>query len=108
MQDILKTYYPDYKYKIFACEHSWLMEPLLADFLSENSNILAFQSKYTLYQNNASGTAVYDFLFFEPHTTPIEQLPEDTSLRRAVKKHYINGGRILEQGGLIFETKTDN
>lgn len=108
MLTILKDYYPDYKYKIFACEHSWLMEPNLADFLSENSNILTFQRKYTLYQNDATGKAVYDFLFFEPHSTPIEKLPEDTTLRRTIKKHYLSGGLILEQGGLIFETKTEN
>lgn len=105
MLDILNTYFSDYKYKLFACEYSWLMDPKLAEHLNENSNILNFQKKYTLYQNNSSQDAVYDFLFFEPHSTPIEKLPEDTSLRRNIKQLYINGGHIYEQGGLIFETK---
>lgn len=108
MLSILKTNYSDYKYKIFACEHSWLLDPHLTDFLSESSNILAFQRKYSLYQNDATGKAVYDFLFFEPYSTPLEKLPEDTSLRRAIKNYYLGGGLISEQGGLIFETKTEN
>lgn len=108
MRDILKTYYPDYKYKIFSCEHSWLMEPHLADFLSESSNIMQFQKKYTLYQNDANGKAVYTFLFSVPENTPVSELPDDTSLRRRIKELYLSGGRILEQGGLIFENKTAN
>ncbi len=108
MLSILKKHYPDYKYKVFCCEHSWLMEPHLAEFLKEDSNVLAFQRKYTLYQNNSDGKAVWDFLFFEPLSTPVENLPEDTYLRRAIKKHYLTGGRILEQGGLLFETKTQS
>lgn len=102
MREILKTYYPDYHYTYFACEHSWLMDPHLADFLPEDSNIIRFQEKYTRYQNNANGKGVYDFLFFVPHSTPLADLPADTSLRKAIKAHYINGGLILEQGGLLF------
>ncbi len=108
MLEILRTYYPDYKYKIFSCEHSWLMEPHLADFLPENANIMQFQKKYTLYQNDANGKGVYTFLFHVPEDTPLAELPEDSSLRRAIKKLYLDGGKILEQGGLIFETKTEN
>ena len=102
MYEILETYYPDYRYKYFSCEHSWLMDPHLADFLPADSNIIRFQEKYTRYQNPANGKGVFDFLFFVPHSTPLADLPEDTSLRKAIKTHYINGGLILEQGGLLF------
>ena len=104
MLEILKTYYPDYNYIMFVCEHSWLMDPHLGDFLKQSSNILAFQKNYMLYRNNANGMGVFDFLFCVPHKTPICDLPEDSSLRKSIKELYLSGGKILEQGGLLTDT----
>jgi hypothetical protein len=43
-----------------------------------------------------------DFVFLKPYDTPPEDLPADTSLRRAIKAHYQAGGHIYELGGVFF------
>ncbi|MBE7025821.1 MAG: hypothetical protein E7408_07200 [Ruminococcaceae bacterium] len=58
--------------------------------------------RFVLYQNDANGKGVFDFLFHVPQDTPLGDLPEDTSLRKAIKAHYLGGGHIWEQGGLLF------
>ena len=45
-------------------------------------------------------------IFMMPNETPYEDLPEDTSLRRAYKKHLLAGGEPGEQMGLfLFDGK---
>lgn len=100
---VLKDHYPEVRYNAFCCEHSWLMDPQLKGFLEKDSNILLFQKKYMLYPNKADGKSVFTFVFMQPdENIRLEDLPEDTRLMRAVKKHYLSGGLIYEHGGLFF------
>lgn len=99
---VFKDHYPEFKYKAFCCEHSWMMDPQLKNLLEKDSNILLFQKKYKLYPNKAEGKSVFTFVFLKPENTQLQELPEDTHLMRAVKKHYLDGGFIYEHGGLFF------
>ena len=87
---ILAKSFPEYKPKAFYC-HSWLMEPQLRDMMKPTSNILAFQGKYLRFPRISDGKAVLIFLFNDPTITNWEDLPENSSLQRAVKEHYLSG-----------------
>ncbi len=93
--------FPEYRPKAFFC-HSWLMEPKLRDFLRPTSNILAFQNKYLRFPHKSDGRPVLTFLFEKPNIENLEELPENSSLQRAVKAHYLDGRFIYEPCGIFF------
>jgi len=92
--------FPDFPYKAFSC-HSWMMDPQLRLLLRPDANLVAFQSKYTVFPSKSSGKAVFRFVFEMPDSSP-EDWPETTSLERALKKHYLSGHFIYEPGGFFF------
>ncbi|MDW7658089.1 MAG: acyltransferase domain-containing protein [Bacillota bacterium] len=100
-REIFAAHYPEFAYKAFYCE-SWMIDPQLAALLGQETNITRFQNKYSPYPTKAQGKAVLDFVFQKPRDTRSEDLPEDTSLRRAIKKHYLEGKYIYELGGVFF------
>ena len=89
-------------YKAFKCE-SWLMDPQLAKILGEDSNITKFVNRFIPACGRSAGRGVFSFVFLQPKPAEavIENLPEDTSLQRKLKEHYLNGGCIYEMHGFI-------
>ena len=102
-REILANYYPDYPYKAFFCS-SWLMSPDLRKILKPTSNILAFQDWFTGIPFRSSGKLVFSFAFQMAPAIPedLTALPENTSLQRAVKELYLNGGYVHEGAGYFF------
>lgn len=96
--DILKNRYPECKSRVIFC-NSWLLDPTLEEMLGENSNITAFQNCFTRYPTKDSGQAVFSFAFVR-RCADLHDLPEDTSLRRKIKAHYLNGGHIYSYSGI--------
>ena len=80
---------------------SWLLCPKLRKLLKETSGIRRFAEDFELRHVLESSDSVYHFLFWATAETPKEELPEDTSLRRAVKKHLMDGGAIGSGYGLL-------
>lgn len=99
--EIAKKYFPEYNIKAISCQ-SWLLDPTIARLVKKSSNIVRFGSQYMRYPTRSSGTAVFMFLFRRPYEK-LEDLPENTSLERAIKAHYLDGKYIYEAGGVIFE-----
>ena len=75
------------------------LDPTLEEMLGENSNITAFQNCFTRYPTKDSGQAVFSFAFVR-RCADLHDLPEDTSLRRKIKAHYLNGGHIYSYSGI--------
>ena len=98
--DTVKKYFPEYNTQIIYCQ-SWLLDPQLQDFLPKSSNIANFGSQYLRFPVLSQGNAVFSFLFRKPYNS-YEELPERTTLERAVKAHYISGKYVYEAGGVIF------
>ena len=98
-REIFKALYPEKCFKAFHC-HSWMLAPELALYLRPTSNLLAFQSEYMPYPTPSEGEDVFVFVF---GTKPADlaDLPEDTSLRRALKQLYLGGGCLYEYCGVI-------
>lgn len=102
-QEIFSVCYPEFKWNAFHC-HSWMLDPQLRSHLPETSNILGFQKRFLLYAGPTEGADVFNFVF-KLKFTEYKDMPEDTSLQRALKKHYLNGNYIYEYEGIFFSEK---
>jgi len=97
----LKTYFPDYKYKTFATA-SWFFDPQNEKLLPPHSNILKFAKRFNRFAIKDWGKSAFSFVFQKDNPV-IEELPENTSLQRAMKKHFLSGKTIYNFGGYFFE-----
>lgn len=102
-KEIFRKCYPDYPFKAFHCR-TWLLAPQLCAILKPTSNILSFQDRFIRYPYRSNGKECMSFLFNLLTNEPenIQDLPENTSLQRAVKAIYLNGGCIHEGEGIFF------
>lgn len=95
-------HYPDFEYKAFAC-HSWLIDPQLDEILNEESNIVKFRRRFHSLTHKSKGQNVFNFIFNKPDMDfDLHDLPEDSSLQRALKNHYLSGKAIYELEGFFF------
>lgn len=97
---IFSKYYKDFAFKAFVC-HSWMMSMELEDILKPTSNLIGFQNDYVRYPIHTKGKDVFNFVFKLRFTT-YNDLPEDTSLQRAIKQRYLAGEYLYEYGGAFF------
>ena len=103
----IKKYFPNTSKIIYRC-HSWLLSLQMELFLTKDRHIMYFQSLFLLLPPNDEDTGddFFRFLFNTQKTNldfSIEALPEDTSLRKNVKKHLLAGKSVQEGRGLIFD-----
>lgn len=92
-REFFPRHFPDEHYSVAICD-SWLLDPQLAEYLPETSNIMRFQRRFHLVPPNEEH--VYDdgtvkFVFGEIGADPAT-LPQRTTLERAVAGHILNGG----------------
>lgn len=91
--------FPEYEGKKVYC-HSWLLSPMLKNFLPEKSNILQFQEMFDMDPMGIPGNDVLLWVFKNPKL-PKEEYPENTSLQRKLKQFFLNGGVFLEGKGFL-------
>lgn len=91
-------HYPEKHFKAFYCR-SWLMDPDLAVILQPGSRIASFQSFYRRYPYKSDGNEVFVFVHPAP-VTDYTELPERTSLERALKQRYLSKDPIYRYAGL--------
>lgn len=91
-------YYPEEPLKCFHCS-SWLLDKTMADYLSENSNILAFQKLFQTFCVKSTGQEVFSFVHPQPFES-YEDLPETTSLERMLKRRYLNSDPVFVHAGI--------
>lgn len=85
-------------YELFICR-SWLLSPALEALLPEQSNILQFKRRFTLWGTGSKRQAeerVFGRLLDDP-----AGYPEDTALQRALKGHLLEGKRADMGFGFI-------
>lgn len=91
--------FPEYNGTQVYC-HSWLLSPMLREFLPENSNILHFQELFQIESDTVPGRSVLLWVFKNPNLPP-EQYPEHTSLQRKLKSFFLSGGQFFEGRGWL-------
>ena len=102
-REIFDRCYPDYPYQGFFCS-TWLLSQDLKALLKPSSHILGFQSFFTPVPHRSGGGLVFSFAFGMGGQIPedLDALPENSSLQRAVKTHYKNGGYVHEGAGFFL------
>lgn len=80
---------------------SWLLCPTLRTLLKENSGIRRFAEDFDIHHVVEKSNGFRHFLFWAGEETPDADLPENTSLQRAVKAHLLSGGSIGSASGLL-------
>ena len=98
---IMVERYPDYNPKMVHCS-SWLVDPKLAEILGPTSNIAHFISRFMKYPIKSGGKELFGFAF-PSGIDSYEDLPEDTSLQRKLKKLYLDGGFIHAHAGFVTD-----
>ena len=82
---------------IFFICRSWLLYPWLEEVLPENSKILGFKRQYKIVEvmeNNLGMKWIFNWGIDPGENINYEELPEDTSLRRAAKARLLSGKNI--------------
>ncbi len=102
-RELFPRCFPEFEYRAFVC-FSWLMDPQLDGFLKSSSNIRQFRERYLAFPALSDGQGAIVFLFLSPGCPP-ERLPENSSLQRALKRHYMDGKVIYEAGGILAAGK---
>ena len=102
----LAAYFPEFDYHGFTC-NSWLMDRQLVDLLGDETNIAKFCKRFRQVSVKSQGKGVFSFVYHIPESkTPvIEELPENTTLERRLKEHFLTGGQIYEVHGFIPKSK---
>ena len=89
---------------VFRCS-SWLLFPEHEKILHEKSNIRKFMADYDIY---ASGyydevrCSTFWRIFDCPEDTPMDDIPEDSFLKRAYKEYIKNGGKLGYGAGVFL------
>ena len=104
-RNFLAKYFPQCAEYSFIC-HSWLLSPELARFLLEGSNILSFQRRFEIQSVQPEEKDFFQWLFEATKDTPVEMLPENSSLQRSVKRLLLEGGNIGAARGVMMESGT--
>lgn len=105
-KEFLAAHFPDFDYKGFKC-CSWLIDKQLVDLLGEDTNISKFCNRFHRISVKSQGKGVFSFIYHIPEsqTPSIEELPENTTLERCLKEHFLRGGVIYEVDGFIPKDK---
>ena len=101
--EFFKKYAPDYVKVPYVC-HSWLLSPALKELLPESSNIIKFQNLFTIIEVDKTSMNFMMWLYKKSDVS-IENLPENTSLQRNVKRYLMAGGKIGDGRGYIKNQK---
>ena len=98
---IIRERFPEWQPKMYFCS-TWLNDPGLEALLGSESRIVKFGKRFLRYPGGAAnGRGGYGFVFLGYEEN--EDLPEDTSLRRKLKAHYLNGGYTYFTPGIICD-----
>jgi len=93
-------HFPETPTRVAICT-SWLLDPQLADYLAPDSNIVRFGRRFTLVGDGYDGDA--DVLRFVFHRVAprIDDLPQRTTLERAIVAHLRAGRHWRNRTGWL-------
>ena len=93
-------HFPEHEFRVATCT-SWLLDDQLAEFLRADSNIVQFQRRFTVVDGaNDDGRDTLLFVF-DRVPDSVEELPQRTTLERAIVQHLRGGGRWRTRTGWL-------
>lgn len=87
-----EKYFPDYNYRYYFSE-SWLLYDNNKEFMSSDSNILAFSTLFTHCYSVKIDKQAIERIFGKRQLMK-KNYPEKTSLQKSSKKYMLNGGKL--------------
>lgn len=103
-KEFFQKYYPDFEYHYYICD-SWMLSPGLKDVLPADSRILSFQKDFTITDWDKENTSYLEWIYKNPNETlKVDELPENTSLQKNIKRYLKEGGKIGAAFGYIKAT----
>jgi len=93
-------YYPEYAKVDMICG-SWLLAPALKKLLPDDSKIIQFQKSFRLISQEDDSPGFLDWVYGR-RDIPFENLPEETSLQRNLKKYLLSGGKVEWANGILI------
>lgn len=108
-QDEIRKAFPVLKNRqiVYTC-HSWMLSPQLSGLLNADTKIVQFKNLFTPLPCTDGAGDFLKFVFKKPKTwTDWATLPEDTTLRRAVKKHLMAGKALHCGKGVMVYRERD-
>ena len=88
--EFFAQYFPEERYAVATC-NSWLLDEQLAEYLPDNSNIIQFQRRFRSAYRPADADADAMLFVFGRPDAPLDQLPRETRLQRAIIDHQKAG-----------------
>ena len=89
-QPFFARHFPETPTRLGIC-NSWLLDPQLADYLAPDSNIMRFQRRFTLVGDGHDGDADVLRFVFHRIAPKLDDLPQRTTLERAIVAHLRAG-----------------
>ena len=99
-REFFPRHFPHEPYQVVTCG-SWLLDPVLADYLPEDSNLVRFQRRFELLPGGQDAEEDLLRFVFGTLRTPLDRLPQRTALQRAVLTHMKAGGRWQRRIGRL-------
>ena len=95
----ISRYFPAWKDFPMVC-HSWLLSPTLTQLLPESSGIRVFQRFFDITPTGEEDNSYLEWCY-KRMDLAAEELPENTSLQRDLKRHLLQGGRFEDAKGVL-------
>lgn len=103
----IREHFPEASGRPRMCD-SWLLSPALKDLLLPDSRILSFAAHFEITKVDPDATDylewVYKIASGQQDSVKMEDLREDTSLQRKMKRYLKNGGKVGIAWGIWKET----
>ncbi|MGH2472807.1 MAG: acyltransferase domain-containing protein [Candidatus Limnocylindria bacterium] len=93
-------HFPETPTRLGICT-SWLLDPQLGDYLTPDSNIMRFQGRFTLVGDGHDGDADVLRFVFHRIAPNIDDLPQRTTLERAIVTHLRAGKHWRNRTGWL-------
>lgn len=86
-----EEFFPEWAQAPFCCD-SWMLSPVLEELLPSSSRILSFSRRFRITSVNRESMGAVSWVFPGFHESSAD-LPEKTSLQRAMKAFLLAGGK---------------
>lgn len=98
--EFFNKYYSEYDFKALVCE-SWLLNPHIETIMGRKTNITRFGDMFERFEIEEENDGVYISVFKVLEPKSIDELREETSLQKNIKKFIKEGNRFKDYGGFI-------
>jgi GNAT-like C-terminal domain/N-acyltransferase N-terminal domain len=99
-QPFFARHFPETPTRLGLCT-SWLLDPQLTDYLAPDSNVLRFQGRFKLIGDGPNGDAEILRFVFHRIAPNIDELPQRTTLERAIVTHLRAGKHWRNRTGWL-------